>query len=244
MRRIDAHMECRTNPDYRPNKYKRLIIGLLIIFFGSMLLLHNFEILSGQAAHIIFSWKSILIALGIINLFGHKKWAGIVLIAVGTFFMLPEFFCFPFEFKKLFWPVIIMMFGIFILIAGRRHHRAHHAEFSSEEFIDEIAIFSGVEKTITSSAFKGGKVTSVFGGIEIDLTQSKLAEGINYIDLTTVFGGAKFIIPSDWNVKVEVTSVFGGFEDKRGNVVGDIDSGRSLVMKGSVVFGGGEIKRV
>jgi hypothetical protein len=41
--------------------------------------------------------------------------------------------------------------------------------------------------------FKGGQVFNVFGGVEIDLTQSDI-DGIVLLDITQVFGGTKLII--------------------------------------------------
>ncbi|MGM0498358.1 MAG: hypothetical protein ACQESJ_10600 [Bacteroidota bacterium] len=45
-------------------------------------------------------------------------------------------------------------------------------------------------------------------------------------------------------MKVEVTSILGGFADER--ILGDSNSDRKgvLIIKGLVIFGGGEIKSV
>ena len=58
-----------------------------------------------------------------------------------------------------------------------------------------------------------------------------------------MFGGSTFIVPENWNVRVEVTSIFGGFADKR-SLAADtvIDNSRTLVIKGIIFFGGGEVK--
>ena len=44
-----------------------------------------------------------------------------------------------------------------------------------DDYIDEVSIFGGAEKSISSQNFKGGKVTSVFGGSEIIFLSANLS---------------------------------------------------------------------
>ena len=124
-------------------------------------------------------------------------------------------------------------------------HRPRKVVVSSgtDELIDEVAIFSGSERNITTDAFKGGNVTAVFGGNTFDFSNSQLAEGKNVLEMSLIFGGCKMIVPSDWNVKIEVATVFGGFIDKR-VVKFNPDNTKLLVIKGVAVFGGGEINSI
>jgi predicted membrane protein len=109
--------------------------------------------------------------------------------------------------------------------------------------IDDVAIFGGGNKIITSENFRGGNVTAVFGGSEINLMNCKLAEGENVVDMLCIFGGSTLIIPSDWNVIVSVTSIMGGFSNKIvKNPARVTDTTRSLHIKGLALFGGGEVK--
>ncbi len=112
----------------------------------------------------------------------------------------------------------------------------------SMDYIDDMSIFGGGDKMITSQNFRGGRLTCVFGGSKINLLKADLAKGQNIIDIFAMFGGTKLVIPTGWNVKIEITSLFGGFNDKRpvppDNV---IDPSKELVIKGIVIFGGGDI---
>jgi predicted membrane protein len=95
--------------------------------------------------------------------------------------------------------------------------------------------------SLVSDQFRGGKITSIFGGSKINLLYCKPVEGC-VIDVVTIFGGTKIYVPENWNVKTEVVSIFGGFEDKRGNsVISRVDQSKIVVFKGSAIFGGGEI---
>lgn len=122
-----------------------------------------------------------------------------------------------------------------------KHSRSWNST-SNEDFIDDVAVFGGGHRVIYTDNFKGGSLTAIFGGSEIDLTKSKLAEGDNVIEVIAIFGGAEIHVPRDWNVVVNATPIFGGFANK---IVRDpaqpIDLSRTLVIKGLALFGGIEI---
>lgn len=113
--------------------------------------------------------------------------------------------------------------------------------FLSEDFIDTTSIFGGVKKNIISKNFRGGDITNIMGGSEIDLTQADI-HGIVTIDLTQVFGGTKLIVPSNWQVKAQMAAIFGGVEDKRTVQNTALDPNKILVLDGTSIFGGIEIR--
>ena len=114
---------------------------------------------------------------------------------------------------------------------------------TGDDYIDYVNIFSGGDRQVVSQNFKGGRISAVFGGTELDLTKARLAPGRNDIEIACVFGGATIIVPDTWYVTIEVTPVLGGFTDSRKLTPGrTVDSTSQLVIKGAVVFGGGEIK--
>jgi predicted membrane protein len=165
-------------------------------------------------------------------------------MAVGAFFLIPLIFRETFHVYNMFWPSIFILIGV-IFIFTRRKGWASVSTVSEvgDDYIDYVNIFSGGERQIVSDNFKGGKVTAVFGGIELDLTKAKLAQGRSELELACVFGGATIIVPDDWFVTIEVTPVLGGFGDSRKLHPGrTVDQGKQLVIKGAVVFGGGEVK--
>lgn len=167
---------------------------------------------------------------------------------------------------NIFWYLVIIVVGASLILRKRGMHqtgpskwhsrrsgfsRSHTSEgtntftegSSDNDFIDEIAIFGGGKKIITSDNFRGGKVTTIFGGSELILTQSQLAPGINEIEVFAMFGGWTLVVPPSWQVKSEVVAVFGGISDKRVLSQEVIkDNTRQLIIKGFVTFGGGEIK--
>ena len=116
-------------------------------------------------------------------------------------------------------------------------------EEDDQDKIDDVAIFGGGKRILHSDNFKGGTITAIFGGSEVDLSNCKLAMGENVIDVMAIFGGMTIFVPSDWKIIVNVFPLFGGFSVKgRKDPNVDYDPAKALIIKGVVIFGGGEIK--
>ncbi|MBC8486450.1 MAG: hypothetical protein H8D45_10470 [Bacteroidetes bacterium] len=229
------------------NQNRTLGFGIIIIVAGLAILLHQLRLFSPNVDDIIISWQMLLIVIGVYNLFfTQSRVTGFILIAIGAFFLLPEIFDLPYNFRRNFWPILLIVVGVFIIFRhglGRRQPDFRQMEENDAEFIDEFNIFSGSERKISIKNFKGGKITSIFGGSEIDLTDAELSSGTNVIELFYMFGGSSLTVPNDWTVINKVTSILGGFSDKRSvSTSGQNDPKKTLILKGFVMFGGGEIK--
>jgi len=226
-------------------KGKSIAFGVLVILAGVLLMARNTGMLEPSVSRIIFSWEMLLIAIGVLNLFSrHSLWAGFILISIGAFFLLVDFFHLPFTLWHVFWPLLIIFIGLSMIFGATKlkRKRVFKAETSSSEnFFEDIAIFGGGERKIFAKELIGGSVIAVFGGSKLDLSNAALAPGNNnMIEVVAVFGGTSLIVPPDWNVKVEVFNIFGGYADKRnGNL---IDFNKTIIVKGVTIFGGGEIK--
>jgi predicted membrane protein len=118
-----------------------------------------------------------------------------------------------------------------------------HTSTSDDDFIDSTSIFGGAKKIVLAKNFKGGDIVNIFGGTELNLTQADI-NGTAVLELTTIFGGTKLVIPSNWSVKTsEVVTIFGGIEDKRQMPPATTEiPEKTLLLKGTIVFGGIDIK--
>ncbi len=228
---------------------RTLGLGLLIIIIGLGFLLRQFNLFDHYTENIIFSWQMLLIIIGVYNLFfADSKTTGFILIIIGGFFILPEVFEMPYNFRKTFWPVLLILLGLFILsrsgLFGRRQHDTITGTVGEEtNFIEEVNIFGGSEKKFPGIKFRGGKITSIFGGSDIDLSDAEMAADSSVIEVFYLFGGSSITVPRDWHVINQVTTVLGGFSDKRVSDPGQQSEPRkSLILRGLVIFGGGEIK--
>ena len=240
----------------------RIIAGLLLVGAGSVLLLKKMGFFFPGW---LFTWPMILILVGIYtgvkNNFRNNSW--LILISIGAFFLanhiIPELRLQPY-----FWPIAIIVAGLFFILRPSSFGNVNKvdsgdtkwsdtgggtATFSnspvvvdSSDFIRLRSIFSGVNRNVLSKNFQGAVITTVFGGAELDLSQADITGPI-VIKIEVVFGGVKLIVPSHWAIQNEIDGVFHGVDDKRKfNLVPDINSTRVVVLRGSAVFGGVEIR--
>lgn len=228
----------------KDHSLKRLLIGIVILLVGTSLLARNFGIITPQFGRYIFNWRMLIIVVGLINLSAHKdKTPGIILLFIGGALYLPYVFDFHFNFWHLFWPLMLIIAGVMLIFRKNAFGPCMRleGEFNTSDYIDEVNIFGGNERMIQTNSFKGGRITCIFGGNSLSLSRCQLAPGKQVIDLFAVFGGTKLVLPDDWNVSIQVVSIFGGFKD--GRITRNIATTDSeLVIKGYVLFGGGEIK--
>ncbi|MEA1886452.1 MAG: DUF5668 domain-containing protein [Bacteroidota bacterium] len=242
-------MKHRSNLENRPHRSysatSKIAIGVVLILLGFMLIIRNTGFMPNYFEDIIFSWQMLLIAIGFIMTLGTgNKTPGLIVMAVGGFFIIPEVLDIPFRTYRLFWPAVLIIIGIIVITNARLFRREHWRSetSSSNDVIDMVNIFGGGERRILSQNFQGGKISCVFGGGEIDLTKARLAEGTHELEIACVFGGVSLVVPPDWNIIIDVTPVLGGFSDDRKTAGSVIDMSKTLVVRGAVVFGGGEIK--
>jgi predicted membrane protein len=111
----------------------------------------------------------------------------------------------------------------------------------ADDFLDATSIFGGAKKTVLSKNFRGGDITNIFGGAEIDLTMADI-NGRVVLDITQVFGGTKIIVPSHWQVVSNLSAVFAGVDDKRLRKTGSGDNNKILVLEGVSIFAGVDIR--
>lgn len=238
----------------------KVVGGILVVIAGSLFLAKE---LGADIPHWLFSWKTLLIALGIITGVKHNfrnAW-WFFLIAIGGIFLLGDFYP-TMSIKPFIWPVLIILFGLMMIFKPRRkfnhrhwryaHHKYHrHEKYDNcyvkedtvnDDYVEFTTFMGSVKKNVLSKNFKGGEVVNVFGGTELNLTQSDI-DTTATLDLDNVFGGTRLIIPANWEVHSESVSVImGTIEDKRPMRPTHSDNPKVLILKGTTVMGGIEIK--
>jgi predicted membrane protein len=235
----------RIDHENRPPANNKTLIGVVLVLAGLFLVIRNTGFFPEFIDNVIFSWPMLLIAIGFVMTLGAtEKSAGVIVMAVGGFFMIPLVFRETFHMYNMFWPSIFIIIGIVFIVSRRRGwNTASSKGIVGDDYVDYVNVFSGGERQIVSQNFKGGKISAVFGGIELDLTKANLAPGASELEIACVFGGATIIVPDDWYVTIQVTPILGGFSDSRKlNPGRSVDSSKHLLIKGAVIFGGGEVK--
>jgi predicted membrane protein len=204
----------------------------------------------------VFSWPTFLIALGFFMGFRHgfRGAAWFILIIVGGVFLYdrinPDI-----SMRQYIWPMGLIILGFFFIVRPKRRWQqgekknvmqgdtsiGYDESWNDEDFVDSTSIFGGAKKNIISKNFKGGDLVNIFGGTDLDLTQADFT-GTAVIELTTIFGGTKLIIPPNWAIQSDAVIIFGGLEDKRKMSTVTENPDKTLVLKGTVIFGGIDIK--
>ena len=235
--------------------------GIFLLIIGGIALAKTVGAIP-QEFDWLWSWQMLLIGMGFFlgARHGFRGGAWFILMVVGGIFILRDFYP-NFVSWQYLWPTALILLGLFIIVRPRRHHR-HIRDYvdqkvnqkvdeaidesqpdftSSEDFIDSTSIFGGIKKNVISKNFKGGDITNIMGGSEIDLTQADI-NGTVVIDLTQIFGGTKLVVPSNWQVKAQMAAIFGGVEDKRSAQHSVLDPNKTLILDGTSIFGGIEIR--
>lgn len=231
--------------DEQKHRDHRLLLGVAIVLVGLIFLAKNFGWIDYEIRRYIFRWEVVLIVLGFIFVAGRtNRTTGIILLFIGGALYLRDILGYHFTFWEVFWPSLLILAGLLIIFRHRLDPSPDRRLLSDENIIDEIAVFGGGDRVVTSQQFQGGKVTTIFGGLNYNMVKSKLAPGENVIDVFCLFGGMKLIVPEGWTVKIRVISIFGGFSDKHRYKVPEtnLDQGSQLIIRGTAIFGGGEIK--
>jgi predicted membrane protein len=243
-----------------------IICGLVFLTAGVLLFAFNSGFLQPEYKRVVFSWPMLLFAMGFVFMFSRCKWiAGIILMLIGGFFLLPRLNIEGLEFvAQNGWAIGLIVVGVLVISnsiwnkhlycqhkgwhdAKQEWHkgcRSHGWKSQCDEagYIDRNCVFSGGKEKINIQDFKGGEINSVFGGIELDLTDAQLAEGVHRLELNSVFGGVVLYVPIEWKIEIRQTQVFGSFVDNRPKPGFDVNENRTLIIEANSVFGGGEIK--
>jgi len=220
----------------------RAFAGLVLVFIGGVLLSRQLGLDVPEWA---ITWEMLLIAMGVY--FGARRsfqpggW--IFMVLVGTVFLLRDFYPEILIWNYV-WPAAIILVGLWMILKPRKMRRKWDGwktePDTSDNIIEVNSVFGGMRKKVLSKDFKGGEINSVFSGNDIDLSQADFT-GAASMELNIVFGGVKLIVPAHWQIKSEVDCVFGSVEDKRRDSTSAAEN-KTLVLKGSVVFGSIEIK--
>ncbi len=249
------------------NQSGKLVAGIIVIIIGVALLLDNIGI---DLPRWIFYWSNILIVIGLIIGFKNnfQNRSGLFLIAFGAFFTLKKAFEDIFDVDRLAWPIVIIGVGLYLILKpkgsfkGFKNRRSNilggettpddtfggYAETevnaddksSNVDYLESVNVFAGSHHIVYSKNFKGGDLTAVFGGCDVNLTQADFDKKV-VVNITAIFGGVKIIVPPGWQIKQEVTAIFGGFDDKRKmRAVEDLD--KVLIITGVALFGGVDIR--
>jgi hypothetical protein len=143
---------------------------------------------------------------------------------------------------RLFRGLSILLLGFFVFVLGAVAYAAVKGRASTTpepdaDEIDLVTTFGELKYESTAQSFRGGEVTTWFGGGTLDLRGARMDPAGATLRIQTAFGGGNLVVPADWRVETKILPVFGGIGDARpdGNPP---EGGPTLRLEGIALFGG------
>jgi hypothetical protein len=105
--------------------------------------------------------------------------------------------------------------------------------------LDVSTLMGSVERGMSTQDFRGGSVSAVMAGCEIDLRKASIESHEAVLNAFALWGGIEIKVPSDWTVESRGVAVMGAFEDSSRR---PDDPRKKLIVTGYALMGGVEVK--
>jgi len=198
------------------NRYGNIIVGLSFVLFG-VIMLGNYVGLFSINVFFKGWWTLFLVIPALVGLFNdHNKTGSLILLIIGAFLLLDQQSIITGELAwKTAFAIAIIVIGLRIIFSPMltKSKGCTLISKNSGKLENYSAIFGGQKEKPTGQKFKGANIVAIFGGIQLDLTDSIIEEDVE-INVTAIFGGCAILPPKDVNVKVCGTNIFGGVGNK------------------------------
>ncbi len=242
------------------NNNSNIFTGLIIIIVGIGVLFRMAPPFKELIPYWVTSWPMLLIVIGLLlgvrDNFRNNAW--VVLVLVGSAFLLFRNGFLPKDLKIYVLPIGIILFGLYVMLSRNRFcnkkKRNTNVRFgmehdtqnydttqTDEDHLNIRAFMGGSERIVISKNFKGGDISSTFSGVVVNCAQAEI-EDVAVLNVSVLFAGLELRLPSNWEVKNQVSTIAGAVEDKRNFYSHTTENKKTLIIKGSVTFGGIEIK--
>lgn len=175
-------------------------------------------------------WGLLLIVIGILFLGRNMDWWDFSIFFRGwwTLFLIVPSFISLIKQENIGSSFLIFFLGILLLLACQD---VIDWDILWKIFVPVIIIVIGLSIQEIKSDFK---VTSIFGGVELDLRDVTLKEDL-MIDCFCLFGGVDIRLPENVKLEISGTPIFGGIENKYRNKE---DSKVTIYVNHVTIFGG------
>ncbi|MBA5635818.1 hypothetical protein H3H37_01980 [Duganella sp. LX20W] len=234
-------------PHRHPHAGSQIVFGLFVIALGLLFLLDNLGLFDFRfSLHLL---PMLLVLFGVMKIVQSRSTQGLVvggaLVAAGVLLTLRSMGLLDLSWRMV-WPVLMIGAGVSVVlrsVGGRRHTMLAEdgglpPTPGDDAVINLTAIMGGYKRRLASPGFRGGEVTVVMGGCELDLRQCGL-QGDAELNVFALFGGIQIQVPPDWTVLMYGTPVLGGFEER---TTVPPDTGKRLIVKGYAIMGGVEVR--
>jgi hypothetical protein len=120
MRNRELYSRCSRESVMRGRElHPGLSTGIFFIVFGLVLLAAFNDVLHWGSISAYFTWQTILIYIGLLLLFNLRFVGGIIMISLGSWFLIEELnIALPPMVHNIFWPAIVIFLGLIFIISS------------------------------------------------------------------------------------------------------------------------------
>jgi predicted membrane protein len=217
----------------------RLLFGTLVAALGIVFLLDSAGLV--DAGDVIAGWWPIaIVALGVFQMTANRRTrrSAVVLIVVGFGLLAVTSGVLGSDAWKYLWPATLVLIGLWILLGWGKRYGLRP---SDDEEVDGIAVLGSARLATRSQTFRRASLTSILGGVTLDLTEALPVAGGANVSITAILGGASVLVPRGWLVEIRGLPLMGGWDDTTDRAAVGPGAPR-LEIQVLVALGGVEVK--
>jgi predicted membrane protein len=223
------------NNNNYPHRRGKVVAGLIVVAIGFLLLLKQMNLWFFPGW--LFSWPLVLIVVGLVigaqTNFRNFGWT--IPVLIGTFFLLDRMYP-MFYFRPFFWPLLIIIIGLYLIFGRGRHWKDRSSRWENEGYgptttppayrpptssfyAPEPAPYVSDTEAFTPPATPPPvsgpenpefiKTVAILGGVKKTVFSKNVYGG----DIVTFMGGTEINLTQadiQGQVEFEVTQIFGG----------------------------------
>jgi predicted membrane protein len=224
--------------------FLKVLFGVGLALFGAALLASNLGWFDMRQIVWRF-WPTMLIVAGAAILLQRRHrsslW-GFVLLFWGLWIYADQLNWIRVNFWAVFGPTLLVLIGGSLIWRAVMAGTPEGRQAASDSYIRSFSLFAGSELRPQGVAFRGAELTAVMGGVKLDLSAAQLDGETPVIDVFAMMGGIEIYVPREWEVVNNVTAMMGACVDKRHPMPATATPGKRIIIRGTAVFGGIEIK--
>jgi predicted membrane protein len=217
--------------------------GVILILIGLVFLLDRLGVI--EASQVWRFWPLLVVLSGAMRLRdSSSRLYGILLMSFGLLLLGANFGIGHLNWG-LIWPAGLILLGVFLIWDRYFSQKEQVRVENSREYFNDVAMFGGVERRVTVQDFRGGTISAIFGGVELDLRGADMAGNETTIEVEAIFGGVELSVPTTWSVIFQGQSIFGGYSDETITQTPSAVQAapiKTLIIRGRAIFGGVSVK--
>ena len=142
-----------------------------------------------------------------------RFFGGITIILIGLLFLFNNFNFFDIgDFIGTFWPLILVIIGIKIILQSKRKHKEeqdYETSTFSTDSLSESRFIGDIHMKVENQNFQGGTVSNFIGDITLDISNIALQEGEQDLNLSGFIGDITLLPPKDAAFSINASITIG-----------------------------------